>query len=485
MPTLTALGVGSGLDITSLVSQLVAAERTPVEARLARQEASVQAKLSAFGTLRSALAQFQAALAKLTRAGDFLTRSATSADQTVFTVSAGSTAAAGSYEVEVLQTAQAHRLMSGGFADAGAVVGTGTLTLAVGGESFNVVVDDSNKTLAGLRDAINEAAENTGVGATLVNGDDGLGGTVTRLVLTATETGLANAIQVTAVDADGNHSDAAGLSALVYVPGVGGTTNLTGLRAAQDAVLRIDGNPALPDPGGITVTRATNQISDAIEGVTLTLAKASPGTNVALAVAVDPSAAKGLVQGFVTAYNQVLDAIRQVASYNAATGQAMSLFGDSTVRGLESRLRAEVTNAVASAPGGLARLLDIGISTGENGNLAIDSADLDAALDADLESVAGLFAAGDGYANRFEALVSAYIDSDGAIAARTDGLDARVKDIAAQREALERRIESLEARYLRQFTALDELVSRLQSTGSFLTQQLASLQSLTTRQGSR
>lgn len=484
MATLAASGVGSGLDVGSLVSQLVAAERTPVETRLARQEASVQAKLSAFGTLRSALAQFQTALTRLTTASDFLTRSATSADPGVFTVSADASAAAGTYDVEVLQVAQAHRLMSAGFTDSGAVVGTGTLTLTVGGETFDVVVDDSSKTLAGLRDAINDAADNTGVRATLVSGDDGLGGTVTRLVLTASETGTSGAIQVTAADADGNDTDAAGLSALVYVPGVGGTTNLTELRAAQDAILRIDGNPALPDPGGITVTRASNQITDAIEGVTLTLAKASPGTSVALSVAVDPSAAKGLVQGFVESYNAVLDAIGQVASYDAATGQATSLFGDSTVRGLESRLRGELTTAVASAPGGLERLLDIGITTGEDGRLAIDSADLDAALAADLEAVADLFAADDGYAKRFDALVSDYVDSDGVITARTAGLDARIKDIASERETLERRMDSLEARYLRQFTALDELVARLQSTGSFLTQQLASLQSLTTRQGS-
>ena len=479
MATLTASGVGTGLDIGSLVSQLVAADRAPASSRLDRQEAQVQAKLSAFGSLKSALTQFQGALGKLTTVDDFLSRKATSGNDKVFTVSASSDAVAGTFEIAVEQLAQSHKLLSQGLASSGAVVGTGTLSISVGSEAFTVTVDSASNTLAGIRDAINGASDNTGVSATIVNVDSGQGGSVAKLVLTATKTGSAGAITVTATDDDGNNTDPLGLSALAYDPGAGTpVTNLSELRPAQDARILIDGQ---------AVTRSTNTISDAIDGVTITLKGPSEtdtnGDPVAavLSVQIDEAAATGLVRGLVTAYNAVVDAIKQVASYNATTRQATSLFGDSTVRGLQSSLRGELNRAVSGLPAGLASLADIGIRTGADGKLSVDSTKLEAALRSDLQGVANLFAGDGGYAKRLEDLVSAYVESDGLIEGRTDGLSDRVKEINKQREALDRRMQALEARLLKQFTAMDELVSRLQSTGSYLTQQLSSLQTQTTQ----
>jgi flagellar hook-associated protein 2 len=393
----------------------------------------------------------------------------------VFTASASSSAVEGSFDVVVERLAASHKLASTGYSGSDAVVGNGTLTLAVGGVSFSVTIDDDNHTLAGVRDAINEASGNTGVAATVIHVDNGLGGTVSRLVLTSRETGSEGPITVSVVDDDGNHTDALGLSALAYDPDAGTpVTHLNELRAARDALIYIDGE---------AVTRSSNTVSDAIEGVTLTLKGVSEtdalGDPVpaSLSVAVDTSRAQALIQGFVQAYNGVVTAIGQVASYNAATGRATALFGSSTVRSLQASLRAELTRPLAGAPAGLSTLTALGITTGADGKLTIDPAKLGEALAGGLDSVSQLFAGEGGLAGRLGDRVSAYTDSDGLIQASTDGLSARIKDLTSQREVLDRRMESLESRLMRQFTALDELVTRLQSSGTFLTQQLASLPS--------
>ena len=473
MATLTAGGIGSGLDISSLVSQLVAAEQSPVSSRLDRQEAQVQAKISSFGTLRSALAQFQGALKKLTKIDDFLVRRATSGDDKVFTVAATSVAAGGSYGIQVERLAQAHKLLSAGFTGPDEVVGSGTLTVAMGTASMTLTVDGTNNTLTGIRDAINGAADNPGVIATLVNVfDEVAGSNVSKLVLTGTGTGAQNAVTLSVADADttelnpDGNTDAEGLSRLA-------SNNLNVLRAAQDALLWLDGQK---------VVSASNTVEGAIEGVTLTLKAVSARDDLGalvpttLDVAVDQGAAKSLVQGFVSAYNAVVDALKAVDSYNASTRQATPLFGESTVRGVSTVLRRALGDPVEGLDQGLSRLADLGVTAGTDGKLTVDAKRLDAALSTNLEAVGRLFAGEHGLATRLDDLVSAYLDAGGVLKSRTDGLDSRVKDINKQRETLARRMEVLQSRLLKQFTAMDELVAQLQNTGNFLTQQLSSLQ---------
>ena len=229
MATLSATGVGSGIDIESLVSQLVAAERAPEAQRLQRASTKVTTQLSALGTLRGALSTLQSSVSGLKSASSFQGRRADSTDKTIFTANAGTTAATGNYSIEVKQLASAQKLATAAYpAGATATVGTGTLTLTAGGKVINVVIGDSAKTLAGIRDAINAAPDNDKVQATLITAVDGA-----RLVLTSTKSGVANAIQVTTSGGDG------GLSALVYQPG--GTTNLTQVAAAQNAEVVIEG----------------------------------------------------------------------------------------------------------------------------------------------------------------------------------------------------------------------------------------------------
>jgi flagellar hook-associated protein 2 len=474
----TASGIGSGVDVAGLVSQLVAAERSPVSTRLDQQEAQVQAKISAYGILRSALAQFQGALEKLTALEDFLVRKSVSGDTDVFTVSATSSAAAGSYEIQVERLARGHKVLSPGIATSDEALGTGTLTVSVGGASMALTIDASNNTLAGIRDAINGAADNPGVTATLISVyDDVAGASVSKLVLTSRETGAASAISVTVADDDTSglnpdgDTDLDGLSRLA-------SPNLTELRPAQDALVWLDGQK---------VVSASNTVEGAIDGVTLSLKGVSPEDDLGamlpatLDVTVDEESATALVEDFVAAYNGVVDALKSVDSYNASSRTASALFGDSVARALSGGLRRALSDPVEGLPEGLSRLADLGVTAALDGKLTVNGSKLGAALARDVEGVGRIFAGDDGLATRLDDLVSGYLDAEGILKARTDGLDRRVKDLNRQREALAIRMESLERRLLKQFTAMDELVAQLQSTGNFLTQQLSTLQSIFTR----
>ena len=206
---------GLNIDVQGLAAQLVAADRAPQDARISRQETALTVQVSGIGSLKGALSTFQSALQSLKTVSAFSPRAASVSDEDVFTAKADSTAAAGAYDIDVVALAKAQQLASAPFlAGNGAVVGTGTLTIAQGTNNFSVVIDSSNNTVAGIRDAINKVTGNTGVQATLIHESGG-----TRLVLSSTKTGAANAIQVTQTGGDG------GLNQLVYQ--TVGTHNLT------------------------------------------------------------------------------------------------------------------------------------------------------------------------------------------------------------------------------------------------------------------
>ena len=248
MPSIISNGIGSGLDISGIVQQLVAAEGQPVVTRLGQQEAKVQAKLSGFGSLKSALADLRDKLDVMKNLDKFLSRKAVSGNEDSFTVSAATNAVPSNYDVEVVQLAQAQKLTSGAFADSDAVVGTGTLTLQIGIQGVAIDINAENNTLAGIRDAINSSTSNPGIAATIVNADSG-----SYLILTADSTGAANTIKVTQNGGDG------GLAALEYDPPT--STSLTESIAAQDGLIRID---------GLDVVSENNTFAGAVQGVTIT-----------------------------------------------------------------------------------------------------------------------------------------------------------------------------------------------------------------------
>jgi flagellar hook-associated protein 2 len=391
---ITAAGAGSNLDVNGLVSQLMAAERTPL-ALLQKRESDYQAKLSAYGTLKGALSAFQTAMQGLADPAKYQAISASAADSSLLTATGNSDGKAvpGNYSVEVQQLAQQQKIRSDGFASTSSTLGSGTLTIQYGTydsvlntftlndakPAQTITIDPSRNTLSGVRDAINAA--NTGVSATIVND-----GTSNKLVLTAKDMGAANSLKITVSDDDGVNVDAAGLSSLAFDPtaGAGSGKNLTQVQAAQDAKLRID---------GIDIAKSSNTVTDAIEGVTLSLLKTNAGSPTTLNVSQDTTAVKTAVETFVKSYNSINQTLSDLSSYNSAAKRSAILQGDSAAFSVQRGIRAALT-AMAGSGNGFTSLSQIGVTLQKDGSLAVDAAKLQASMDAKFEQIGKLFTIG-------------------------------------------------------------------------------------------
>ena len=453
MATLSSPGLGSGLDINGLVTQLVAAERAPQQAQITRQQTSVVTEISALGSLKGALADFQAALAQLKTVDVFGVRSAKTSDDEVFTAAATTAAAAGSYDIEVEQIADAHQLSSTAFVGGSSVVvGSGTLTLNLGDVGFSVVAA-SGSSLADIRDAINRAPDNKGVRATIINATDGA-----HLVLSSTKTGAANAIRVSTDGGDG------GLARLAYAPG--NLANYTESHAAADSIVRI---------AGFEHRSADRTITGAIDGVTLSLIKAEPDTTLTLTVANDVTAATARVRNFVDRFNALQSQMASLRAYEPNTKSAGPLIGDALLRGIEEEVRRNVTGSVQGLTGTYQSLSSLGIKTTKTGTLELDGAKLKTALETNFDGVAAVFGSEQGIASRLSKALEPRLAAQGDLAIRTKRLTERTTALQKQQAQLETRLASIEERYKKQFSALDSLLSNMQSTSSYLTQQLANI----------
>jgi flagellar hook-associated protein 2 len=380
---ISAPGIGSNLDINSIVSQLMTVEQRPLTL-LGAKEARFQSRLSAVGQVKGVLSTLQLSLSALKDASRFAGFRATTSDSTVATATTSSFADAGSYGIDVTQLASAQKLFSKSFAAADATVGSGTLTIQFGtttGSSFSpnaerpaltIAVDAANDSLAGIRDAIN--AKKAGVTASIINDGSGF-----RLSISSTETGAASSLRITAADADGNHTDDAGLSQLVFDPA--GVRRLTESQAARNAVFSVD---------GITVSQSGNVVNGVISGVTLTLRKEGTTT---LGVSRDDSATRSAIEAFVKAYNDANKTLADLAAYNPETRQAGALQGDSTVRTIRTQMRSLLGGTLPFASGGLRNLSEAGLSFALDGSLNLDAAKLQAVLDDPAKDLASLFAA--------------------------------------------------------------------------------------------
>lgn len=379
-------GIGSNLDVNSIVSQLMAVERQPLTA-LDTKEISYQAKLTAYGNLKSALSSFQGSLSALNSASKFSALSTSVGDSTLLSASAASTASPSSHSVEVQTLAQAHTLRTDfTAANTTDVVGTGTLTFYFGtyDSGLNVftnnaskgaqsiTVDSSNNTLGGLKDAINNAK--MGISASIIND-----GTTNRLMLTSAM-GASNSLKIAVTDSDAANTDMAGLSQLAYDPTA--TKNMVETVAAVDSKIKVD---------GVTVSKSTNTISDAIQGVTLNLLKANVGTTTTVTVSRDASSISTAIGSFVKGYNDLAKQIKDLTAYDASTKKGGTLLGDSAVLTVQSRLRSLLNTAITSVDGGKTTLSSIGVSFQKDGTLAFDSSKLSTAMSKDPVAVAGLF----------------------------------------------------------------------------------------------
>lgn len=454
MPSITSAGLGSGLDIESLVSQLVSAEGQPTALRLNRKEVALQADLSAFGTLKGAMSAFQSSVQSLKLPSAFQLRTATSSNTDLFTVSAGSAAVPGSFSVRVDQVAQAAKMRTNDFASDAAVMGAGTLNIGLGTKSFSITTNGTT-TLAGVRDAINKASDNPGIKATIIKVDSG-----SQLVLTSDKLGAANTITIGATDTDA--LDGNDLTRLA-------TANLTSVQAASDAVIYVDGQKA---------TKDSNSFTDVIAGVSITLKKADPLKTETLSVAIDKDSTKTKVNEFIKAYNTLASTMSGLSSYDAKTKQGGPLLGDATLRGVQSQIRQGLSNPVLGNVGA-ETLAEIGIKTTRSGTLELDSTKFDSVMAANPDAIAQLFTSDNGLAKRFEGILKSYLSTDGAINAKVDGFNKQIDGIADDRTKLNRRLIDIEARYRKQFTAMDAMLGQLAATGSYLNQQLANLPGFT------
>jgi flagellar hook-associated protein 2 len=441
--SIVSAGIGSGLDVNSLVTQLISAERAPTDTRLNSDQSTTKTQISAFGALGSVLSGLQTALDAFKTTGADPGRKTTVADGAGFTASASTTAVLGSYQVRVEKLATTQKLQSAAVAST-TQVGYGTLSIQVGSDTaVNVTIAQGKGTLADIRDAINAATGTQGVGASLVHGDAG-----DVLVLNSSRSGANGALTITTSGGDG------GLSVLNTT---GGT--LTEVTPAGDAEVWVD---------GVKRTSASNHLTDLLDGVTLDLTKAQSGVDFKLSVSGDPSSLHARVDAFVKAYNSAVTTLRTQSAAGDKDNAGGPLSGDATPRAIIQALRSAMGTDYAD-------MSALGLKTAVDGTLTLDGSKLDATLASDPGAVRRAFGDGAAYSTSLRATLTAYVGDDGLIAGRTKSLNDHLKNIDDQRTELNRRMSQMETDYRRQFTALDSMMAQMQSTSSFLTQQLASL----------
>ena len=466
--TITSQGVGSNLNLSGLVTQLMQVERIPLD-RLIAQKTTFDAKVSALGSIKSSLSSFQTALAGMVSGSTFQASSAISSDSSIVKATGTSGAVSGNYIItDLTQLAKSQKLVATGQADATAAIGAGTsttLTINLGTTSgasftpnadpaFDVVIDSSNNTLEGIRDAINEA--NGGVTATIVN--DGDAANPYRLVLSSTNTGEDQSIQVVVA------GDATLTSLLNHDPA--GVKNLTETSVAQDASFKVD---------GISISKSSNTVTDVIEGVTLELTGLTAGNTVTISASQDTTKAKEAVKAFVEAYNGLQAEVKKQIDSGIGGGEAGALASDSSTRQILSSIRDELNNIPAGITGAYKTLSSIGVSFQTGGKLALDETKLDAAIQADSNNIVDLFSSADGYATRLNSVVSEMLSFNGSIDVRTNAFKDRIDILNDRQLDMEGALARTEARMRARFTALDVLVANLNSTNSALSQQLTSL----------
>ncbi len=439
------------LDVPSLVSQLMSIERKPID-KLNAKVTDIQARISSFGTLSSLVSSLQTSLDSLKTA--LKSYGATPSDASLFSATASSTAAAGSYTINISRLAQAQNLVAAGQTSQTISIPSvpSTVTFTIGGNPMDVTIA-AGASLQNIRDTINGA--NLGVTASIIN--DG-SGTPYRLVLTANKSGVANAISSITVQAGG---DTALNDLLAFNPTTNppAATTMSESAPAQDARLTVN---------GIAITSATNTIRDAIQGVTLTL-KAETTSPATLTVARDTSAVESAVAKFVESYNALASQLKSRSAYATSGSAGGTLAGDATVRQMMDQLR---NIFMTSATGGTySYLAQIGISTQADGTLKIDSSKLKSALDSDFAGVDQLFNSATGFATRLSDWAAKATRAGGLISQRTDGLNSSIKGYNEQITKLEQRMTVLQKQYTITYSNLNMMLSRMNDTSSYLTSQ--------------
>jgi len=472
MAAISNIGVGSDLNLQDLLDKLEASENTRLDA-INTQATSYQTKLSGYGTIKSVLDAYAAAAKTLANAQTYTAVTPSVGSESVLTATNDATAVAGKYTINVTSLAAAQSVVSKQVADQKAAIGGGTITfemgenLGTGGTptSTKTVTIGSDTSLQGIRDSINKAG--VGVTASIIN--DG-SGTPYRLVLTSDQSGTKSGFRVSA-------SDSAVSDVVAYDPALATQPNgMSQKVAAANAALTIN---------GIDVTSQSNTISEAAQGVTLNLKSLGSTT---LDMKLDTASIKTAVTGFVAAYNNVLTAAKTLTAFDTDAGTKGALNGDTTLRNIQSRMRSMLNTPMSDGNGGTITLSDIGvefnIDSTNSGSLKVNDDKLTKTITNNIDKLKAVFAGVNG-ANGLGKNITDFNDSlnatGGALSSATDGITTTLKDLEDQYDATKSQITATMDRYRAQFTQLDLLVSQMNQTSSYLTQQFAAMNGTSTK----
>jgi flagellar hook-associated protein 2 len=468
MATISSPGIGSGLDVNSIITQLMAIERQPKD-KLVSDATKIQSQISEVGKITSAISKLRDLSSKLSGTTFWNQTKAGSADPSVG-VATTSNALAANYSVEVSKLASGQSVIAGQvFSSSSAAVGTGTLNIdmgtwttsssftATGASTSTSISVDSTDTVATLRDKINAAG--IGISASILTDANGA-----RLVMRSTSTGIANAFKVSVSGGTG------GLTTLAYETAndTTNTSSATRTKTASNAAATVD---------GVAVSSTTNTFADVLDGVTLT-ANAVTSSAVAVVVSSDTDSIKKTLQDFATAYSDLNKLIATDTRYDAAAKKGGPLQGDSAVIGVQSRMRS-LLGATSSASSTYSRLSDAGFELQRDGSLNVNATRLDGAL-ANLSQLKALFvnnasntSSGEGFGQQFYDTTYAMTTVDGTLTSRADGLNAKLKRNQQSQDDQDERLTRTQARLQKQYSALDAQLGSLNSLSSYVSQQVA------------
>lgn len=456
MATISSPGIGSGLDVNSIITQLMAIERKPLE-QLETAETKIQSQISEVGKIKSAIAKFRDLAVKLGSAS-FWDQTSGSASNSAVSVATGSSAIAGSYKVQVDSLAYAQSIASPTFAAGTTPLNAGTLHIEnpLAADPAATAIDitvEATDTLASLRDKINAAGGT--VTASILTDASGA-----RLMLRSKETGAANAFLVSS-------TGGGALDGLTWNPQTA-TGGATLAQAAANAVAYINDIP---------VSSPSNTMNDVVDGVTLTFNNTTL-TPMTVNVTADAAAMKKTLQDFASAYSDLAKLIASDTKYDATSKKAGLLQGDSAIVGLQSRLRS-MLGASSGASSVFGRLSDIGFEMQQDGSLTANAAKLDKAL-ANLPELERAFANSslvdpslDGFAKRLRTVADDVLGIEGALTTRADGLSAKLERNQDAQDKFETRLAQTRARLEKQYTMLDAKLGMLNGLSTFVTQQVA------------
>lgn len=433
-PTQYISGLVSSLDWSNVIDELMQVYRSQRIEPLEDRRSDFEEKLSAWQELSSKLSDLKNAVEAISGGSAFsvyqatLSSSATDNPESILTVTASSSAQEGVYYLEVLQIAQAHQMASKSFSSATDPLGlSGTVTI----NGVDITVADTDS-LYDVRDKINSSVD--GVVASVLKVSD----TEWKLLLTSEETGTAN--QITVDDPEG-------------------LFDFTTTVEAQDAILEVN---------SIQITRPSNVIRDAIEGLTIKLKRAASGTTITLTVSKDLEAIEQNIQQFVDAYNEVHSFVSDQFTYSEGTEKP--LMGEVTLHGIQSNLQSRILQTVSDLPDGWNALTFYGVSFDRYGNLSFDSSEFESKFSEDPDTTIQLFTS---VASSLEDYLDDVTDPyTGLIKTKTDSLQSQIDDINEQIERQEFLLDLKRQRLMEQFIALEDALSQLRALSSWLSQQI-------------